>query len=325
MIVKRVAVLTSGGDAPGMNAAIRSAVRTGLDKGWEMCGIRHGYRGLISGDIVHLGARDVGGIIEHGGTFLHSARCPEFETEDGQVKGLNVLQQHNIDALLVIGGDGSQAGAYKLSQMGYPVIGIASTIDNDLYGSDISIGVNTALSIALESIDRLRTTASSLDRAFVVEVMGREHGYLALVSGIAGGAEYIVIPEKPCDPEEVAEEIRALYQKGKANAILIVAEGAKYNAEALAQYFREHHERLGFELRITRLGHVQRGGIPSVFDRLLGTRLAASAIEYLDQGKHGILAGLFGDEVRATPLSEVVASKKELDMSLLKLARILAE
>jgi len=321
----RVAVLTSGGDAPGMNAAIRAAVRAGLDKGWQMFGIRHGYKGLISGDIVPLGARDVGGIIERGGTFLHTARSPEFETREGRLKGLNMLEQHNIDAVLIIGGDGSQSGARELSEEGCTVIGIASTIDNDLYGSDISIGVNTALNIALESIDRLRTTASSHDRAFVVEVMGRNSGYLALMSGIAGGAEFIVVPEVPSTPETVAEEIRSAYQRGKSHAIIVVAEGAECNAEALAQHFREHNWRLGFELRVTRLGHVQRGGIPSVFDRLLGTRLAASAIEYLDRGKHGIMVGLINDEVQTTALSEVVANKKGLDMSLLELAKVLAE
>jgi len=325
MIARRVAVLTSGGDAPGMNAAIRAAVRTGLGKGWQMLGIRRGYQGLISGDVVELGARDVGGIIERGGTFLHSARCPEFETEEGRQEALGTLERCGIDALLVIGGDGSQAGAHKLSEMGYPVLGIASTIDNDLYGSDVSIGVDTALNIALESIDRVRTTAQSHDRAFVVEVMGRNCGYLALVSGIAGGTECVVVPEVPTTPEEVAQEIRDAYRRGKSHAIVVVAEGARYDAEALARHFREHHVRLGVELRVTRLGHVQRGGIPTVADRLLATRLATSAVEDLARGRHGVLEGLVRDEVQATPLSEVAASRKELDMNLLKLARMLAE
>jgi 6-phosphofructokinase 1 len=325
MRVKRAAVLTSGGDAPGMNAAIRAVVRSGLNKGWEMMGIRHGYQGLLYNDVVQLGARDVGGIIDSGGTFLHSARCPDFETPEGRQKGLNTLQEHHIDALFIIGGGGSQTGAHKLSEMGYPVIGIASTIDNDLYGSDISIGVNTALSIALESIDRLRTTASSHDRAFMVEVMGRNCGYLALMSGIAGGAEYIVIPEVPSTPEEIAKEIDAAYKRGKSHAIVVVAEGAKHNAEALGRFFLKHRRRLGFELRVTRLGHVQRGGIPSVFDRLLATRLAVSAIDYLDHSKHGILVGLIKDEVQATPLSEVASQKKDLDTELLKLIKVLAK
>jgi len=324
MTVKRVGILTSGGDAPGMNAAIRSAVRTGLDKGWEMYGIRHGFMGLIENDVVKLGARDVGGIIDRGGTFLHTRRCPEFRSRDGQMKGLNVLKQNNIDALIVIGGNGSQTGASKLSELGFPVIGIASTIDNDLYGSDITIGVNTALNIALESIDRLRTTATSHDRAFVVEVMGRDSGYIALMSGIAGGAESIVIPEVPCRPDQVAEELRDTNQRGKSHAIGVVAEGAECNAEALAALFRQEQARLGFELRVTRLGHVQRGGIPSVSDRLLGTLLAASATEQLEQGNHGIVMGQINGDILATPYSEVISKKKELDISLLKLARILA-
>jgi len=321
---RRVAILTSGGDAPGMNAAVRAAVRAGLEKEWEMFGIRHGYQGLIRGDVIRLGARDVGGIIDRGGTFLHTARCPEFKTREGQLKGLNMLQQHHIDALIVIGGNGSQAGAHALSEMDYPVVGIASTIDNDLYGADISLGVNTALSIALEAIDRLRTTASSHERAFVVEVMGRECGYIALMSGIAGGAESIVVPEMPIGPEMVEDEIQSAYRREKSHAIVVVAEGAEYNAKRLAQHFQKHKRRLGFELRITELGHVQRGGIPSVFDRLLGTRLATSAIEHLDRGRGGILVGQIKDEARATPLSEVVSKRKELDETLWKLAKVLA-
>ncbi len=193
--MKRIAVLTSGGDAPGMNAAIRAVVRTGLAKGWEVFGVRRGYTGLIAGHIVPLGARDVGGIIQQGGTILGSARCPEFKTEEGRLEALRQLRFHDIEGLVVIGGNGSQAGAHALSQMGFPVVGVASTIDNDLYGSEITIGVDTALDVALEAIDRLKVTASSHQRAFLVEVMGRNCGYLALMAGIAGGAEAIVLPE----------------------------------------------------------------------------------------------------------------------------------
>ena len=182
--MKRIAVLTSGGDALGMNAAIRAVVRTGIDKGWDVFGVRHGYVGLIADNVVHLGARDVGGIIQQGGTMLGSARCPEFKTEEGRLKALRTLHQHEIEALVVIGGNGSQTGAHALSQMGFPVIGVASTIDNDLYGTEISIGVDTALNVALEAIDRLKVTASSHQRAFLVEVMGRKCGYLALMAGI---------------------------------------------------------------------------------------------------------------------------------------------
>lgn len=323
---RRVGVLTSGGDAPGMNAAIRSVVRTGLHEGWEMFGVRHGYLGLVTDDLVELRARDVGEIIERGGTILHTARCPEFETREGQSKGLQMLRDHRIDALVVVGGNGSQKGAYALSALDYPVVGVASTIDNDLYGSDITIGANTALNIALESIDRLKVTASSHGRAFVVEVMGRDCGYLALMSGLAGGAESIVIPEIPCGPEQIAEDIRSAYSRGKPHAIIVVAEGAKpCNVEELVQYFEKHRERLGFELRLTRLGHVQRGGTPSAFDRLLATRLAAAAIDQLKRHQDGVLVGLIRDQITPTPLSEAANEKKELDLSLMDLARILAE
>ncbi|MFC2003665.1 ATP-dependent 6-phosphofructokinase [Chloroflexota bacterium] len=323
--MKRIAVTTSGGDAPGMNAAIRAVVRTGLDKGWDVFGVRHGYVGLITDNIVPLEARDVGGIIQQGGTVLGSSRCPEIETEDGRIKALRTLHEHGIDALIVIGGNGSQIGAHALSQMDYPVIGVASTIDNDLYGSEITIGVDTALNIALEAIDRLKVTASSHQRAFLVEVMGRDCGYLALMAGIAGGAEAIVIPEAETEPEAMAAELRAAYGRGKAHALVVVAEGAQYNAERLAHYFEEHRGRLGFDLRVTTLGHVQRGGIPGAFDRLLGTRLGAAATEYLAEGKHGILVGQIKGEIAATPLAEVVANKKQLDLHLLELARVLAE
>ncbi|MGA9352001.1 MAG: 6-phosphofructokinase [Anaerolineae bacterium] len=323
--MKRIAVLTSGGDAPGMNAAIRAVVRTGIEKGWDVFGVRHGYLGLITENIVPLGARDVGGIIQQGGTVLGSARCPEFKTEEGRLKALRTLHQHDIEALVIMGGNGSQTGAYGLSQMGFPVVGVASTIDNDLYGTDISIGVDTALDVALEAIDRLKVTASSHQRAFLVEVMGRECGYLALVAGIAGGAEVIVIPEVETDPEAVAAELRAAYDRGKPHALVVVAEGARYNAEGLARYFQKHHDRLGFELRVTILGHVQRGGAPGAFDRLLATRLGAAATEHLARGEHGMLVGLLKGEMAATPLSEVVANKKPLDLRLLELARVLAK
>ena len=268
-------------------------------------------------------ARDVGGIIQQGGTVLGSARCPEFRTEEGRWQAIRQLNQRGIEALFVIGGNGSQSGAYELSRMDYPVVGIASTIDNDLVGSEITIGVDTALNIALEAIDRLKVTASSHQRAFLVEVMGRNCGYLALMSGIAGGAEMIVIPEIDTDPEEVAAGIRQAYERGKAHALAVVAEGAKYNAETLVKYFEEHRERLGFQVRAITLGHVQRGGAPGAFDRLLATRLAAAATRYLADGHHGAVMGLMKGEYIATPYEEVVGQKKALDLGLLELSRSL--
>jgi 6-phosphofructokinase 1 len=323
--MRRISVLTSGGDAPGMNAAIRAVVRTSLNNGWEVFGIRRGYAGLIAGDFVALGARDVGGIIQLGGTMLRSGRCQEFKTNDGRAQALRNLRQKEIDALVVIGGDGSQHGAYLLSQTGFPVVGIASTIDNDLCGSEITIGVDTALNIALESIDRLKVTASSQKRAFLVEVMGRDCGYLALMAGITGGAELVVIPEMEIHPEEVAKELRAAYERGKAHAIAVVAEGAQYNARALSAYFQEHQERLGFELRVTTLGHVQRGGAPGAFDRLLATRFGVAAVRQLEKKEYGVLVGLLKGEVSTTPLVDVISNRKTLDLQLLEVARILAQ
>lgn len=323
--MKRIAVLTSGGDAPGMNAAIRAVARTGLEKGMEVFGVEHGYAGLIAGNFIPLGARDVGGIMQRGGTMLGSARCPEFKTEDGRVKALRELNQKAIEGLVVIGGNGSQTGANSLAAAGYPVVGVASTIDNDLCGSEITIGVDTALNIALETIDRLKVTASSHQRAMLVEVMGRDCGYLALMAGIAGGAEAVLIPEIETNPEDVAREIRRAYERGKPHAIVVVAEGAKPNAQGLAQYVKEQRARLGFELRVTIIGYVQRGGTPTYFDRMLASRLGAAAVEQLAARNHGVLVGIQKSEIATTPLADVVAGKKPLDPRLLELARVLAK
>lgn len=322
-MTKKIAVLTSGGDAPGMNAAIRAVTRCGLGQGWEVFGVRRGYAGLIDGLIEPLNARSVGGILQQGGTILGSARSAEFETEDGRLKALRELHQRDITSLVVIGGNGSQCGALALSQMDFPVVGVASTIDNDLSGSDITIGVDTALNIALEAIDRLKTTASAHQRAFLVEVMGRHCGYLALMAGIAGGAEVVVIPEIETTPEQVAQELREAYQRGKAHALAVVAEGARYDARALAQYFHEHHQRIGFDLRTTTLGHVQRGGAPTAYDRLLATRLGAGAVSALARGESGVLVGMRQSRVETTPLAVVVGRQKPIDPELFALAKIL--
>jgi 6-phosphofructokinase 1 len=323
--MRRIAVLTSGGDAPGMNAAVRAVVRTGIDHGWEVYGVEHGYRGLVDGIFHMLGRRDVSGIIQLGGTMLGSARCPEFKTEEGRCKAIHELNSHGIEALVVIGGNGSQTGSHELYKMGFPVVGVASTIDNDLYGSDITIGVDTALNIALEAIDRLKVTASSHERAFLVEVMGRDCGYLALMAAIAGGAEGVCIPEFETAPEAVADQIELAYERGKKHALIVVAEGARYNADKLAQYFKDHNEDLGFSLRVTTLGHVQRGGTPGAYDRLLGTRLAAKATEEIAKENFGVLVGTLKGEITTTPLDEVTANKKQIDPALFELAGVLAK
>lgn len=319
----RIAVLTSGGDAPGMNAAIRAVVRSGIDNGWEVVGVKLGYFGLINGNFISLGARDVGGIIQRGGTILGSARCPDFIEKEGQLKALRALRQEGIDSLVVIGGSGSQMGAYALHCLGFPVVGIASTIDNDLFGSEMTIGVDTALNIALEAIDRLKVTASSHQRAFLLEVMGRKCGYLALMSAIAGGAEEAVIPEREIDPEEVAEILRIAYERGKTHAIVVVAEGATYNAEKLVAYFTKHRERLGFDVRATILGHVQRGGSPGAFDRILASRFGAKAVSCIAKKQFGVLVGLIKGEITTTEFEVVVKNKKSLDLDLFELARVL--
>lgn len=322
--MKRLAVLTSGGDAPGMNAAIRACVRVGVARGFDVVGVRNGYTGLIAGDVVPLGPREVGGILERGGTMLGTTRCEELRTEAGQDTALRQLRKRDIGLLVVIGGNGSQAGSFALSRKGLAVAGIASTIDNDLVGSDITIGASSAIDVALESVDRLRVTAASHRRVFLVEVMGRGCGYLATMVGIASGAEIIVVPEVAVEPEWIAMEIRAAYERGKSHAIGIVAEGAQHDADALARYFAAHRARLGFDLRVCKLGHVQRGGAPGIADRMLATRLGAAAVEFLDAGRNGLLVGSIDGRIAATPLADVAHRTKPVDTTLLALAHTLA-
>lgn len=322
-MIQRIAVLTSGGDAPGMNAAIRSVVRCGVNKGWMTYGVRNGYQGLIDGLIEPMGTREVGGILQRGGTMLGSARCEDFKTFEGRERAIRSLNQKGVDALVVIGGNGSQTGSYELSKMGFPVVGIASTIDNDLFGSDITLGVDTALNIALEAIDRLKVTASSHQRAFIVEVMGRNCGYIALMSGLAGGAEAITVPERETDIEELAETLRLAYEHGKSHAIIVAAEGAKYNAAALTEYFKDNRERLGFSVRSTILGHVQRGGGPTAADRVLGSKFGLGAVEAIERGEFGVLVGTIDNHIVTTPFADVIGKSKPLDEELLKLAKIL--
>jgi 6-phosphofructokinase 1 len=314
--------LTSGGDAPGMNAAIRAVVRSGIAQGFEVVGVSNGYRGLVMEEFHPMGRRDVGGIIQLGGTRLGTTRYEPLKTSrEGALKSLD---RHNIAALIVIGGNGSQTGAQALHVEGAPVIGIASTIDNDLCGIDISIGATTAVDVALEAIDRLRVTASAMRRAFLVEVMGRHCGHLALMAGIAGGAEVVALPEESASPEQIAHELCAAYDRGKSHAIGVISEGAKYDADALVSYFDAHHERLGFELRVTRLGHIQRGGSPGAFDRMLGTLLGVAAVDLALARRFGFLVGMRDGKTASTPLAEVAGQTRPADLGLLKLAGMLA-
>jgi 6-phosphofructokinase 1 len=321
--MKRIAVLTSGGDAPGMNATIRAVVRTAVDREWEIAGVRHGFRGLLAAQLVPLGSRDVGGIMQQAGTVLGSSRCEDFEAPDGPKRGLGVLEENAVDGLVVIGGNGSQCGSYELAKLGFPVVGVASTIDNDLVGSDVTIGADTAVNIALEAIDRLRVTAYSLRRISLVEVMGRKCGYLALMAAIAGGAEAVVIPERPVDPDELFATVVGHHRR-KDHALVVVAEGAAFDAQRLAEAFRSHPLGAEYHVRVTILGHVQRGGTPTAADRLLGTRLGVSAVESMAAGEHGVLIGLVDDRVAATPLEQCVGLTKGPDEAMLELAHLLS-
>jgi 6-phosphofructokinase 1 len=321
--VKRLAVLTSGGDAPGMNAAIRAVTRAGIHEGFEVFGIRHGYSGLIAGDFRPLGARDVGGIIDSAGTFLGSTRCEALRTEAGLRQALRNIEAQALTALVVIGGNGSQTGAWALCRAGAPLIGVASTIDNDVVGADPTIGTTSAAEVAMEAIDRLRVTAASLQRTFLVEVMGRSSGHLALAAGIAGGAEDIVIPEVETSAAEVARHLRDSHRRGKRHAIVVVAEGASPGVDELAGYLQGEGAGLAPDLRVTRLGHIQRGGAPCAFDRLLASRVGAAAAGAAAGSRFGIVLGLRLGEVAETPLAEVAGRVRPADRRLHALATVL--
>jgi 6-phosphofructokinase 1 len=319
--IGKVAVLTSGGDAPGMNAAIRSVVRTAAAAGVETVGIRSGYRGLMAADTVPLDLRSVGGIIARGGTILGSARALDFHTPAGQEYAVGVLRDLGAGGLIVIGGNGSQSGALTLHRAGFPTVGVASTIDNDLGGVDTSIGVDTALNTAVELVDRLRDTASSHHRAFVVEVMGRNSGYIALMTGIAGGAELILTPEAPISIDRATQALRDAYAAGKSHFIVVVAEGSPLKATALLEHLSQHPE---FEARLSILGHLQRGGAPLVFDRLLATRTAAAATEALLAGQSGVMAGLVKGRIELVSIETAIQPVSKVTPELCALADSLA-
>lgn len=321
--MKRIGVLTSGGDNPGLNPCIRAVVRMGIHVGLEVMGVHRGYAGLIDGEIDEMDARSVGGIIGRGGTILGTARSPEFYEPKGRREALRSLNRFGIDGLVVIGGNGSLSGALELWRLGFPTIGIPSTIDNDVNGTDISIGVDTALNTILDAIDKIKDTASSHNRAFLIETMGRDSGYLAQVSGIAGGAELVLIPEIETTFEQIRQTIEEAYIRGKTHCIIIVAEGWKPGTQALARQLRERQEDLGFSVRVTQLGHVQRGGAASAFDRLLATRLGAAAVRELSAGNGGNTVGWVKSAAALTPLEEAVAFEKQIDRELCELAGIM--
>lgn len=304
--MKRIGVLTSGGDSPGMNAAVRAVVRKALYEGMEVYGINYGFAGLVAGDIRKLTRRDVGDIIQRGGTFLYSARYPQFATEEGQLKGIEQLNRFGIEGLVVVGGDGSYRGAYALTKRGYPCIGLPGTIDNDIPGTDYTIGFDTAINTVLDALDRIRDTATSHVRTFVIEVMGRDAGDIALWAGVASGAEQIIIPEKGFDITGVADNIREGREKGKKHTIIILAEGVMDGKE-----FAEKLDAIdNFHVRVTVLGHVQRGGSPTARDRVLASQFGAGAVEYLKADKGGLCLGLRNEKIVAHDIVDILDNMK---------------
>lgn len=318
--MKRLAILTSGGDCSGMNATIRAATRTAIANNVEMIGYRKGFAGLLKNDFITLDTKAVSGILQRGGTFLQSARSMEFRSEEGQKKALSNLLAQKVDGLIVIGGDGSLNGALALDRMGFPVIGIPASIDNDISYTDMALGVDTALNNIIYAVDCIKDTANSHDRAFIVEVMGRNSGYLASISAIATGAEFAIVPEAKFDLDDMCNKLRRRYDEGRTNALIIIAEGAG-RASELAEKLKNC---VGFETRVTVLGHYQRGGAPTVFDRLLGSRFGRKAVELLLKGSKGVMIGLSTSNLTTT-LLEMVASggQKKLSDEFLCMADIL--
>lgn len=317
----RIGVLTSGGDAPGMNAAIRAVVRSAIYYGASVVGIRKGYQGLIEGLMVPMSASSVGGIINRGGTILETSRAEEFKRKEKQKEAVENLKKHKIDALIVIGGNGTLKGAIALyKEWGVSLNQVASTIDNDLPGTDITIGFDTAVNTALEIIDRIRDTAVSFERIFVVEVMGRERGFIALEVGIAGGAEYIIIPEVPFEFHKLVRKIEEGKLRGKRSCVIVLAEGAG-KAEDLAGRIREE---TGLETRASAVGYAQRGGCPTAFDRVLATLFGAEAVRLAIEGKFGYLIGMKKGRINAVPIEELERMEKKIDLTKLEVAGILS-
>lgn len=318
--VKCIGVLTSGGDSPGMNAAIRAVVRTGLYKKMKVLGIRKGYQGLIHGDIVELGARSVSDIIHMGGTFLLTARSPEFMTPEGREKAVSMAKVFEMDGVVVIGGDGSFRGARELSRLGIPTVGIPGTIDNDIACTDYTIGFDTAVNTALDSINRLRDTTASHERCSVIEVMGRHAGYIALYCGIAGGAEFVAIPEKPFNKDDIIKSIIESKNKGKSRYIIIVAEGIGGSTE-LAKTIQEE---TGIETRATILGHIQRGGGPTATDTIIASMMGAKAVELLEDGIGNRVVAMKRNKIVDYDIEEALNMEKSIDEYMYKLTKILA-
>lgn len=323
--IKKIAVLTSGGDSPGMNAAIRAVVRTSAYHGVECLGVYRGYEGLIEGDFKLLNARSVKGIINKGGTILKSARSKEFRTKEGREKAFKSLIDNEVDGLVVVGGDGSFTGALIFNQeFGFPVMGIPGTIDNDIFGTTHTLGFDTALNTVVDAIDKIRDTASSHNRLFFVEVMGRDVGHIALNAGIAGGAEEILIPEEDLGLDRLVDSLNRSRKSGKTSSIVIVAEGDKIgkNIFELKDFVDQNME--GYDVRVSVLGHMQRGGPPSCFDRVLASRMGVKAVESLLEGQTNFMVGLLNSKMELTPLDNAIKGKTKINLELLRVSDIMS-
>jgi 6-phosphofructokinase 1 len=319
--MKRIAVITSGGDSPGMNAAVRGAVRAAIGRGVEVFGYYHGYQGIIDREIITLDSKAVGGIIGQGGTILRTARSKEFRTSEGREKAMENLRSDGIQGLVVIGGDGSLTGARALyEEFAFPVMGVPGSIDNDISGTDFSIGFDTAVNTALDAIDRVRDTAYSHERVFVIEVMGRHNGFIALEAGLSGGAEAVIIPEVPYSLFDMCNDLKEMYSRGKKSSIIIVAEGA-LRASDVRDFIEKN---TGFEARYLVLGHMQRGGSPTAFDRVLALRLGAHAANRLISGFAGEMAGVDGNNLVSHPLGYVLSTERHIDPEKLLLVEVMA-
>ncbi len=322
--IKKIAVFTSGGDAPGMNAAIRAVVRSCAFHGIECVGIYRGYEGMIDGDFVDLNARSVKGIINKGGTFLKSARSKEFRTKEGRQKAYDALRAAHIDALVSIGGDGTFTGAMIFNEeFNFPVIGIPGTIDNDIYGTSHTLGYDTTLNTVVDVIDKIRDTASSHNRLFFVEVMGRDVGHIALNVGVGAGAEEILIPEEDLGLDRLLESLVRSKESGKSSSIVVVAEGDRIgkNVFELKDYVEEHLPE--YEVRVSVLGHMQRGGSPSCFDRVLASRMGVKAVESLLEGKSNYMVGLSSDTIQLTPLDKAIKGQSKINKELIRVSDIM--
>lgn len=320
--MRRIGLVTSGGDAPGMNTAIRAVVRSADASGLSVLGFEDGYSGLIEGRGREIAARDVGDVMHRGGTVLRTARCPAMASDAGQAQAVDSLSRAGIDGLVVIGGDGSLRGAHALAGLGIPVGGIPASIDNDIWGTHMSLGVDSALNTIMEAIDKLRDTASSHKRAFLIETMGRDSGFLAAMAGVICGAELVVAPEHEASLVEIGEVVANAHERGKPHCFVIVAEGASRGVDEIGAYLKEHG--IGYEARVTKLGHVQRGGSPSAFDRLLASRMGARVTQELLRGATDFMVGLDGVELQRVELAQVCARTADPDVRYMELTRLLA-